>query len=189
LSNNSQKGILLMAQNSPMTRPFWYKFFLVILALLLFSCSSEKSNRITTGDTIPSFTGTDINGQTISLDAYKGHPVVLRFFLVDCKFCTADTPAFNSIYEKYKSQGLKIVYVNNDAPGIADVRNFAEKLAIPFPVIYNKEGDIAAQYNIKAQPLTLLLDSEHRLLSALLGGVSETELEHIMAPHLTASQK
>ena len=169
--------------------PLRYILALLILTLLLFACSSEKSKRITTGDAIPSFTATDINDQTVSLDAYKDHPVVMRFFLVDCKFCTADTPAFNNFYEKHKSQGVKVVYINNDAPDLATVRSFVEKLAIPFPVIYNKEGNIAAQYNIKVQPLTLLLDSEHRLLSALLGGVSEAELENIMAPHLTTSPK
>ncbi len=189
MSNNSHEEFLLMTNTASSIMPLRPIFCLLIVTLLLISCSSEKSNRITAGDAIPSFSATDINDQTISLDAYKGHPVVLRFFLVDCKFCTADTPAFNSFYEKHKSQGMKVVYINNDAPDIAAVRNFVDKLTIPFPVIYNPEGSIAAQYNIKAQPLALLLDSEHRLLSALLGGVSEAELEKTMAPHLKTTPK
>ena len=159
--------------------------------LLIFSmpsCSSEKHKRIAIGDTIPPFTAEDISGKTIALDRYKGNPVILRFFLVDCKFCTADTPAFNAYFEKHQSNGLKIVYINNDAPNLEAVKEFAEKLAIRFPVIADPEGRLAAQYNIKAQPLTLMLDPEHRLLAALLGGVSEDELADVMGPHLSTKE-
>jgi peroxiredoxin len=150
----------------------------------MLSCSSEKSKRIKIGDRITPFSAVDITGKPIALDDYKGSPVILRFFLVDCKFCTADTPAFNAYFDKHQPNGLKIVYINNDAPNIEAVQEFAEKLAIRFSVISDPEGRIAAQYNIKAQPLTLMLDPEHRLLAALLGGVSEDELADVMGPHL-----
>ncbi len=156
----------------------------ILLVVCTLSCSSEKSKRIKIGDPITPFTAEDITGKPIALDDYKGSPVILRFFLVDCKFCTADTPAFNAYFDKHQPDGLKIVYINNDAPNIETVREFAEKLAIRFPVIADPEGRIAAQYNIKAQPLTLMLDPEHRLLAALLGGVSEDELADVMGPHL-----
>jgi len=156
----------------------------ILLVVCMLSCSSEKSKRIKIGDPITNFTAEDITGKPIALDDYKGSPVILRFFLVDCKFCAADTPAFNAYFEKHQPNGLKIVYINNDAPNVEAVQEFAEKLAIRFPVIADPEGRIAAQYNIKAQPLTLMLDPEHRLLAALLGGVSEDELADVMGPHL-----
>ena len=158
--------------------------YCILLVVCTLSCSSEKSKRIKIGDPITPFTAEDITGKPIALDDYKGSPVILRFFLVDCKFCTADTPAFNAYFDKHQPNGLKIVYINNDAPNVAAVREFAEKLAIRFPVIADPEARIAAQYNIKAQPLTLMLDPEHRLLAALLGGVSEDELADVMGPHL-----
>ena len=156
----------------------------ILLVVCMLSCSSEKSKRIKIGDPITPFTAEDITGKQIALDDYKGSPVILRFFLVDCKFCMADTPAFNAYFDKHQPDGLKIVYINNDAPNVEAVQEFAEKLAIRFPVIADPEGRIAAQYNIKAQPLTLMLDPEHRLLAALLGGVSEDELADVMGPHL-----
>lgn len=157
---------------------------LIVLAVLLLSCSAEKNQRIKIGDTITPFTAKDIDGTPINLDDYKGSPVILRFFLINCKFCSADTPAFNSYFEKHRQDGLEIIYINNDAPDIRAVREFVEKLAIRFPVIADPAGRIAAQYNIKTQPLTLMLDAEHRLLAALLGGVSEAELSEIIGPYL-----
>lgn len=159
-------------------------FTVLAAALILSSCSADKKQRLGKGDVLPPFSAQDITGATISLTAYKDSPVIVRFFLVDCKFCLADTPIFNAFYEKYRVKGIKVVYINNDAPDIEAVRNFSQKLNIPFPVIADLEGTIAAQYAIKAQPLTLLLDGRHQLLAALLGGVSAEELEDIMAPHL-----
>ncbi len=173
-----------MSRSDSTVKPLTLLACCILLVVCVLSCSSEKNKRIKIGDPITPFTAEDITGKPIALDDYKGSPVILRFFLVDCKFCTADTPAFNAYFDKHQPDGLKIVYINNDAPNIETVREFAEKLAIRFPVIADPEGRIAAQYNIKAQPLTLMLDPEHRLLAALLGGVSEDELADVMGPHL-----
>ena len=153
----------------------------IVAAVILLSCSAEKNQRLKIGDTITPFTARDINGTPINLDDYKGSPVILRFFLIDCKFCIADTHAF---FAKHRQDGLKIIYINNDAPDIRAIREFVEKLAIRFPVIADPSGRIAAQYNVKIQPLTMMLDPEHRLLAAMSGGVSEAELAHIMGPYL-----
>ncbi len=173
-----------MFRSNTTVKPLTLVACCILLVFCILSCSSEKSKRIKIGDPITPFSAEDITGKLIALNDYKGSPVILRFFLVDCKFCTADTPAFNAYFDKHQSNGLKIVYINNDAPNLEAVKKFAEKLAIRFPVIADPEARIATQYNIKAQPLTLMLDPEHRLIAALLGGVSEDELADIMGPHL-----
>jgi hypothetical protein len=60
----------------------------------------------------------------------------------------------------------------------------AEELQIRFPVIFDPEGKIAEQYNVKVQPLALVLSPEHKLLAALLGGVGEAELDELLARYL-----
>ncbi len=45
-------------------------------------------------------------------------------------------------------------------------------------------GKLAKQYNIKVQPLTLVLSPDHKLLAALLGGVSEAELQELLGKYL-----
>lgn len=151
--------------------------------LLLYSCSGQGSKAIRVGDTIASFSGTDLKGNMFSLATHKGKPVIVRFFLMDCPYCKADTPIFNAFYEKYRQQGLEIVYINNNGKNAGEVKAFAEELAINFPVIYDPQGKIAKQYNVKVQPLTLVLSPEHKLLAALLGGVSEAELQELLGQH------
>ena len=151
--------------------------------LLINGCSGDNKKAIRTGDTLAPFSGTDLNGKTFSLAAHKGNPTIVRFFLLNCPYCKADTPIFNKFYEEYHQKGLEIVYINNNGATAAAVQQFTDDLNVQFPVIFDPEGKIAKQYNIKAQPLALILSPEHKLLAALLGGVSEAELNELLGQY------
>jgi peroxiredoxin len=155
-------------------------FYIAASILFLNSCSGDKKKSIRTGDTLSQFSGIDLENKTFSLASHKGNPVIVRFFLINCPYCLADTPTFNRFYDKYSEKGLEIVYINNNGANPEEVQNFADELNIRFPVIYDPQAKIAKQYNIKVQPLTLILSPEHKLLAALLGGVSEAELNELL---------
>jgi len=163
---------------------YLFACFAVIAVLSLNSCSGGGAKAIKVGDTLASFSGTDLKGGTFSLDSQKNGPVIVRFFLTDCVYCRADTPIFNKFYEKYNQAGLAIVYINNNAASREVVETFARDLNIAFPVLYDPAGKLAKQYNVKIQPLTLVLSPEHKLLAALLGGVSEAELHELLNQYL-----
>lgn len=154
--------------------------FIAFSVLLFTGCSGDTKKAIRVGDTIAPFSGTDLKGNPFSLASHKDRPVIVRFFLVNCPYCKADTPIFNKFYDKYRQKGFEIVYINNNGANSAEVQNFTDELQIQFPVIYDPDGKLAKKYNIKVQPLTLILSPEHKLLAALLGGVSEAELSELL---------
>jgi peroxiredoxin len=153
---------------------------IAVSAILLNGCSGGSNKAIRTGDTLSPFSGTDLRGKPFSLASHKGNPVIVRFFLLNCPYCKADTPIFNKFYDKCHQKGLEIVYINNNGSNSEEVQNFVDELDTHFPVIFDPEGKIAKQYNVKAQPLTFALSPEHKLLAALLGGVSEAELNELL---------
>jgi peroxiredoxin len=154
--------------------------YIAVSFLVLNGCSGDNKKAIRTGDALPPFSATDLDGKAFSLASHKGSPVIVRFFLLDCPYCKADTPIFNKFYDKYRKKGLEIVYINNNGTNSDEVKKFADDLAVHFPVVFDPEGKIAKQYNIKAQPVALILSPEHKLLAALLGGVSEAELNELL---------
>jgi peroxiredoxin len=164
--------------------------FLFLLISFLFiiatsaGCSNSNKVPLKIGDQAPLFSAIDIEGASTSLSDFKGQPVVIRFFLTDCKFCEADTPVFNAYYEKNKSKGLKMLYINSTAEDDSKVKEFTEMLKIPFPVIIDKEKKIADSYQIKALPQTVILSPDHKIKAAMLGGVSEEELDSVLADYL-----
>ncbi len=161
-------------------------FLLSTVLLVLTACSGGDSpaKKLKIGDPAPAFAGTDLNGQPVSLAGYQGKPVILRFWSTDCKFCRADTPIFNQYFEKYKEAGLRVVYINRNSDE-ATVRRFVADLEIGFPVLMDKDGAISKQYNIKLEPQTIVLGPGHRILAAILGGVSEAELKGLLGEYFT----
>ncbi|MFH7319024.1 peroxiredoxin family protein [Desulfurivibrio sp. D14AmB] len=155
---------------------------LIALSLLLLAACGERQ-RLQLGDPAPDFSSLDQHGEPFTLADYQGRPVVLRFWSVDCKFCRADTPIFNRYYRQYREQGLVIIYISrNDDQEM--VRRFIKDLEIEFPVIIDRGDRIAQQYRVKLDPLAVVIDPQHRLAAAVLGGVGEEELQRLLGGYL-----
>ena len=157
------------------------KFTLTVLIILfaLSGCSSEKSTKLKIGDPAPDFLLEDLAGKTVQLSSLQNRPVVVRFFITDCKFCKADTSVFNDYYNKHKDQGLMILYITTTTD-LARVKKFATDLNIPFPVAIDYGRKISKLFNVRIEPQTIILNSDHLIKGAILGGVTEPELEEIL---------
>jgi peroxiredoxin len=161
-------------------------FLLCTLLFVLTGCSGTDSaaKKLKIGDQAPDFSGTDLNGQPLSLADYQGQPVILRFWSTDCKFCRADTPIFNQYFEKYKQAGLRVIYINRNSDE-ATVHQFVDDLEIGFPVLLDKDGAISSRYNIKVEPQTIVISPDHKIVAAILGGVSEPELKNLLGGYFS----
>lgn len=155
----------------------------LLIIFLLAACGQEKEAPVQIGDSAPPFTLLDLAGNTISLSDYSGSPVVLRFILTDCKYCRADTPAFNRLYSRYGQQGLGMLYIDSLDVDPSLLEGFARELAITFPLARDTGGEVAARYTVRALPQTIVLSPEHKIAAAILGGVSEQELDALLSPH------
>lgn len=151
----------------------------ILAALLsLFSCSRGE-NKLAVGDAGPDFLLEDLEGRSVRLSELRNRPVVLRFFVTDCKFCRADTGVFSDYYRKHQAQGLVVIYITTTLDR-EKVRGFAEDLQIPFPVTIDYNRKVSQAYNIKVEPQTVILGSDHLIKGAILGGVGEKELDEIL---------
>ncbi|HIJ89922.1 MAG: redoxin domain-containing protein [Desulfobulbaceae bacterium] len=161
-------------------------FLFCSVLFLLSAClgGNSAAKKLKIGDQAPDFSGTDLAGHPVSLSGYQGQPVILRFWSTDCKFCRADTPIFNQYFEKYKEAGLRVVYVNRHSDETA-VRRFVADLEIGFPVLIDKDGTISTRYNIKVEPQTIVISPDHKIIAAILGGVSEAELKSLLGGYFS----
>lgn len=162
------------------------KFAIIVLVILftLSGCSSERAPKLKMGDPAPDFSLKDLAGETVQLSSLKNRPVVVRFFITDCKFCKADTPVFNDYYNKYKDQGLMILYLTTTTDQVR-VEKFTTDLKIPFPVAIDYGRKISKLFNVKVEPQTIILNSQHLIKGAILGGVTEPELDEILGKEWT----
>lgn len=155
------------------------------LVFVLAACSGDsgRAEKLKIGDPAPDFTATDLGGRPVRLSALKGKPVVLRFWSTECRFCRADTPIFNRYFEKYKDAGLEVYYINRQGDEKA-VRQFVADLEVGFPVIIDHDGKISARYNIRIEPITIVIAPDQRIVAAVLGGISEGEFVALLSRYL-----
>ncbi|MGQ0811603.1 MAG: peroxiredoxin family protein [Nitrospiraceae bacterium] len=81
------------------------------------------------GEKAPAFTLTSLNGETISLDSFKGKVVVLGLFHI-CEPCMIQGTNLQKVYEATKGKDVAVVGVNSAGNSKKDISEFLAE----FPV-------------------------------------------------------
>lgn len=99
------------------------------------------------GTHAPDFTLPDQNGQAVSLSDYRGRRLILYFYPKDSTpGCTRQAQAFAAAYERFREAGIEVVGVSKDS--VASHRRFAEKNALPFPLLSDPERRTIQGYGV-----------------------------------------
>ncbi|MGK2923015.1 MAG: thioredoxin-dependent thiol peroxidase [Methyloceanibacter sp.] len=97
------------------------------------------------GDKAPSFTLPTDGGGEISLDDFKGKPVVLYFYPKDdTSGCTAEACAFRDALPDFSKVKAEIIGISRDPVKKHDT--FKEKYALNFPLASDEEGKVCEAY-------------------------------------------
>jgi len=118
------------------------------------------------GDPAPMFTGQTIDNQPIDFAQMKGKKVVmLDFWSIYCASCIEEMPRLVEIYNEFKDKGLVIIGVNLDSFGTHRVVKFMQGMEtkINFPVIIDKNRQVATSFNAMVLPTTLLIDASGKI--------------------------
>lgn len=132
------------------------------------------------GKPVPDFSATDLEGNPISLKAYRGKVVLLDFWAVWCQPCIAEMPNLKKVYDTYKDAGFDIIGISLDNDE-TQLRDYLKANNIPWRQVFSGQGwmsPIARQYGIRAIPAPWLIDREGKLISHQARGES---LERLVA--------
>lgn len=97
------------------------------------------------GEQAPDFSAQDQNGNMVSLNDFKGKKLVLYFYPKDnTPGCTKEACNLRDNYADLLEKGFAIVGISPDAE--ASHKKFAEKFALPFPLLADTELKIIKAY-------------------------------------------
>jgi thioredoxin-dependent peroxiredoxin len=95
----------------------------------------------------PQFKGIDQNGNTITLDDFKGKKLILYFYPKDnTPGCTAEACNLRDNYNTLLKNGYAIVGVSPDTE--KSHKGFAGKYSLPFPLIADTTKEILNDYGV-----------------------------------------
>lgn len=132
-------------------------------------CAGELEVYPETGPT-PPLALHDLGGNIHSLDAYRGHVVLLNFWATWCTPCLLEMPALQRLQSALQRNGFAILAVN-----VKETREqawrFRELLKVRFPVLLDTTGQVAEDWNVTVYPTSYLLDREGRIRYMAIGAL------------------
>ncbi|WP_025743817.1 thioredoxin-dependent thiol peroxidase [Aquimarina pacifica] len=104
-------------------------------------------NILSVGDKAPDFSAIDQDGNTITLDQYKGKKLVVFFYpKASTPGCTAEACNLRDNYETFQSQGYAILGVSADST--KRQQNFKNKYELPYPLLADEDKKVIEAFGV-----------------------------------------
>ena len=124
------------------------------------------------GQKFPGFNATALDGNPLSVAAYKGRVTMIDFWATWCPPCRAEMPNVIAIYNRHHTQGFDIIGVSLDQDRDAVV-NFTQTQGIAWSQYFDGQGwdnKLAKKYGVNSIPMTYLLDGHGVIIGKELRG-------------------
>jgi peroxiredoxin Q/BCP len=121
-------------------------------------------NKINEGEKAPNFSAKDQNGETITLDQFKGTKLVLYFYPNDdTPGCTAEACNLRDNYDALLEKGIQVVGVSADSE--SKHQKFIDKYSLPFPLIADTEKEVINAFGVWGEKKFMgkVYDGIHRI--------------------------
>ncbi len=128
-----------------------------------------------TGQPAADFSLKAIDGSDVTLSSLRGKAVVIAFWATWCEYCREELPLIAGLYEEVREDGLEVLAINMLEEPERVVAYVAE-LELPYPVLMDRRGEVAAQYRVRGLPTTVFIDPEGAVQRVHLGTLEESVL-------------
>jgi peroxiredoxin len=133
----------------------------------------------------PDFALPGIDGKDVRLSDYRGKVVLVNFWGTWCEPCKDEMPALQAAYRKLSDQGLVIIGVDlrnqerSGAEGAGDVRGFAERYGLTYPIALDVAGETARAFQIYPIPTSYFIDQNGTIRYVRVSTLTTEEVEII----------
>jgi thiol-disulfide isomerase/thioredoxin len=119
----------------------------------------------------------NLDGKTVNLSDFKGKVLVLNFWATWCPPCRAEIPDFIELQKEYRGRNVAFVGASVDSVQPTEVAAFVKKAGINYPIVM-ATPDVAEKYGAdQAIPVTIIIDSQGRIVDSHLGMVTKSYVE------------
>lgn len=114
----------------------------------------------------PNFVLPDLQGHIHRLDGGptndRSAVTIVNFWATWCPHCIEEIPSLNELAKRYPSKQLRVLSINFKESR-DHVARFMKKFDVSFPVLIDRQGDVAAQWGAFAFPSSFLVDDQGRV--------------------------
>jgi thiol-disulfide isomerase/thioredoxin len=128
------------------------------------------------------FSMKDVDGNQVSLEAYKGKVVLLNFWATWCGPCKAEIPGFVRLQDKYRDKGLVIVGYSVDDTA-EKAKAYAAEYKMNYPILLGEgREDVQDAYGpIWGIPASFIISKDGKVCRKHMGIAPEAVFEKEVA--------
>lgn len=142
--------------NRPRTRLFMMSAFLFFSTLFLVNGDSTFA-----ATAAPAATATPADSSSFDPARYAGKVVYLDFWASWCPPCKHSFPWMKELQARHGAAGFEVVAVNLDKRRDSAM-TFLREASPNFRIVWDPEGRIAKEHELKGMPTTILFDRQGR---------------------------
>lgn len=145
----------------------WMRGLSMPLLLVALLCCSQGQEVVLQGKPAADFTLQTIDGEEIQLSSYRGKKFVhIIFWATWCPSCIMEVPKLKKLYNDAKDKPYEILAIDvgyNDS--LRKVRQFQEQYQLPYKIIFDESGKLAAKYGVIGVPTHVIVNTEGIIVS------------------------
>lgn len=118
------------------------------------------------------YSGTDLDGKTVSSSQFAGKVQVINFWYAGCAPCRAEAKDLETIYKSYTGKNVVFLGVNvRDSAATASA--FVQNFGLTYNSLTDPDGKVQLAFSSSippnAVPTTIILDEKGRVAARILG--------------------
>ncbi len=133
--------------------------FIFFLAFILFFSPASDAISIPTGGPAPDFTLSTLEGDKVSLSAFRGRTIVLIYWRTGQERSLLALKDGNEMLRKFRDRGVEVMGVIAGSDDAAEAEKIIRANGITYPVLVDTDRDVYGSYGIRVYPTTVIIDS------------------------------
>jgi peroxiredoxin len=126
----------------------------------------------------PALRVTAFDGHTVTLEGFRGRPLVVNFFESWCPICQAEQPDLSKVARQFAGRVGFVGVSNHDT--VAAGRAYQRRFGVAYPLANDASGKTWADWRVPYQPVTVLVDRQGRIAQRFDGGTTAGTLREAL---------
>lgn len=132
------------------------------------------------GRRAPDFTLPSLEGESLSLSAFEGRPVLINFWASWCPPCREEMPHLQAAAEANPELVVFAVDATHTERNADQVADFVDEFGLTFPVVLDVDGAVNELYLVRALPTSYFVDRSGIIRARYLGALTPRTLEEFL---------
>src|ERR1043165_4007443 len=125
------------------------------------------------------FTMNDLEGKSWTLRSLRGKVVLVNFWATWCPPCRKEMPDLDTLYKKFKDQGLVILAIDDEE--VAKIKPYLAEHPVTYPILLDPGRTVNEAFRVDGIPKSFVYDREGKLVAQSIDMRTQKQFLELLA--------